>query len=37
MRFAGEHTAQTIDFQRRFITLLLLELDAALSNRPQLR
>lgn len=36
MRFAGEHAPKAIHFQRGFITLLLLELDAPLGNRPQL-
>lgn len=34
VRFTGKHPAKTVHLQRGFVTLLLLELKATLSNRP---
>ncbi|MOA30476.1 hypothetical protein D3C78_1515680 [compost metagenome] len=36
MRFTREHPAEATDFKRGFITLLLLKLDASLSDGSQL-
>lgn len=36
MRFAGEHTAKAVYFQRCFVALLLLQLNTPLGNRPEL-
>ncbi|MNT73366.1 hypothetical protein D3C72_2120630 [compost metagenome] len=36
MRFTREHPAEAADFKRCFITLLLLKLDASLSDSAQL-
>ena len=37
VRFAAKHPAKAGDLQRRFVTLLLLDLNASLHNRPQPR
>ncbi|MNL50756.1 hypothetical protein D3C87_1737950 [compost metagenome] len=36
MRFTRKHPAEAADLQRRFVTLLLLKLNASLSNSAQL-